>query len=154
LQEGTRASKRGEALKRLNRYVEELVQRKKPMESLETFEREVRQLMAGVEQEVVAEGLSQFDIDAPVVEVEGRRYRQVYRGEKRYLSAAGEVRVEKSLYRAKAGEQALCPLDPRAGMVDGYWTALAARQGVWVLLLPLDCISPACLGNIIPPVRL
>jgi hypothetical protein len=132
LQEGSLASKRGEALNRLNRYVEDLERRKQPIESLEPFEREVRQLMAEVEQEVVAEGLSQFDIDAPVVEVDGRRYRQVYRGEKRYLSAAGEVQVERSLYRAQAGEQALCPLELRAGMVDGYWTPLAARQGVWV----------------------
>ena len=132
LQESTLPSKRGEALNRLNRYVEDLAQRQKPIESVEAFEREVRQLMAEVEQEVVGEGLSQFDMDAPVVEVDGQRYRQVYRGEKRYLSAAGEVRVERSLYRAKPGDQAICPLEMQAGIVDGYWTPLAARQGVWV----------------------
>ena len=132
LQEGTIPSKRGEALKRLNSYVEDLAQRKKPMGSLEGFEREVRQLMAEVEQEVVAEGLSQFDMDVPVVEVDGRRYSQVHRGPKSYLSAAGEVRVERSLYRAKSGEKAICPLEMQAGIVDGYWTPLAARQGVWV----------------------
>jgi len=132
LQEDTIPSKRGEALKRLNRYVEDLGQRKKPMGSLEGFEREVHQLMAEVEQEVVAEGLSQFDMDAPVVEVDGRRYIQVLRGPKHYLSAAGEVEVERSLYRAKPGEKAICPLEMQAGIVDGYWTPLAARQGVWV----------------------
>ena len=105
LQEGTIPSKRGEALKRLNRYVEDLGQRKKPIVSVEIFEREVRQLVSEVEQEVVAEGLSQFDIDAPVVYVDGRLYSQVYRGEKSYLSAAGEVPVERSLYRAKPGEK-------------------------------------------------
>ena len=132
LQEGTIASKRGEALKRLNGYVEDLIQRKKPMVSLEAFEGEVRQLIAEVEQEVVAEGLSHFDMDVPVVEVAGRLYSQVYRGPKRYLSAAGEVRVERSLYRAQPGEKAICPLEMQAGIVDGYWTPLAARQGVWV----------------------
>jgi hypothetical protein len=132
LQEDTIASKRGEALNRLNHYVEDLVQRKKPIGSLEAFEREVRRLMTEVEQEVVAEGLSQFDIDAPVVEVDGRRYTQVLRGPRRYLSAAGEVQVERSLYRAKPGEKAICPLETQAGIVDGYWTPLAARQGVWV----------------------
>lgn len=132
LQEGSLASKRGEALSRLNRYVEDLQRRRQPIESMEAFEREVRQLMAEVEQEVVGEGLSWFDIDAPVVEVDGRRYRQVYRGPKRYPSAAGEVQVERSRYRAKSGEQAMWPLELRAGMMDGYWTALAARQGVWV----------------------
>ena len=74
LQENTTPSKRGEGLNRLNSYVEDLVQRKKPIGSLEVFEREVRQLMSEVEQEVVAEGLSQFDMDAPVVEVDGQRW--------------------------------------------------------------------------------
>ncbi len=132
LQEGRIPSKRGEALRRLNRYVADLGQRKKPIVSVEVFEREVRQLIAEVEREVVAEGLSQLDMDVPVVEVEGRVYTQVFRGEKSYLSAAGEVRVERSLYRAKPGEKAICPLEMQAGIVDGYWTPLAARQGVWV----------------------
>jgi len=131
LQEGTIASKRGEALRRLNTYMEDLRGRRKPIGSLEAFEREVRELVAQVEQEVVAEGLSQFDIDAAVVEVDGQRYRQVYRGEMAYLSAAGEVRVERSLYRAKEGKT-ICPLEMQAGTVDGFWTPLAARQGVWV----------------------
>ena len=96
LQEGITASKRGEALERLTNYFEDLAQRNKPIGSLEAFEREVRELVARVEQEIVAEGLSQFDIDAPVVEVEGRRYTQVYRGPKSYLSAAGECRVERN----------------------------------------------------------
>ncbi len=82
LQEGTLPSRGGEALKRLNTYMEDVRERKKPMGSLEAFEREVRELVSQVEQEVVAEGLSQFDIDAPVVEVDGRRYRQVFRGER------------------------------------------------------------------------
>ena len=47
-----------------------------------TFEREVCQLMAEVEQEVVAEGLRQFDLDALVVEVGGQRYRPGNRGDK------------------------------------------------------------------------
>ena len=132
LQEGTIPSRRGEALNRLNRYVEDLGQRNKQIVSVESFEREVRQLVSEVEQEVVTKGLSQCDMDAPVVEVDGRLYSQVYRGEKRYLSAAGEVRVERSLYRAKPGEKAICPLEMQAGIVDGYWTPLAARQGVWV----------------------
>jgi hypothetical protein len=132
LQEDTIPSKRGEALKRLNRSVEDLAQRKQPIGSLEAFEREVRQRVAEVEQAVVAEGLSQFDMDAPVVEVAGRRSTQVFRGPKNYLSAAGEVRMERSLYRAKPGEQAICPLELQAGIVADYWTPLAARQGVWV----------------------
>ena len=93
------------------------------MESLAAFERGIRQLMAEVEQEMVGEGLSQFDIDAPVEEVDGRRYRQVYRGDKRCLSAAGEVRVERSLYHAKAGEKAMC----RWSCGLGWWMVTGRR---------------------------
>ncbi len=49
LQEGTVPSRRGEALKRLNTYMEDLQQRKEPIGSLEGFEREVRELVAQVE---------------------------------------------------------------------------------------------------------
>ncbi len=132
LQEIPRCAKPGEALKGLQRYMEDLERRKRPIGSLEVFEREVHQLVREVEQEVIAEGLRQLDLNVAVVEVEGRRYKQVYRGEKSYLSGAGEVRVERSLYRDKAGHRTICPLEMQAGIVEGYWTPLAARQGGWV----------------------
>ncbi len=131
LQESTIPSKQSKALRRLNSYIEDLYRRKKPIESLEVFEREVHQLTVQVEQEIVAEGLSQFDIQAKVVEVDGQLYRHVLRSEKSYLSVAGEIQIERSLYRANGGK-AICPLEMGAGIVDGYWTPLAARQGVWV----------------------
>ena len=45
LQESTLSSSGGEALKRLNAYMEDLRQRNEPIVSLEVFEREVRQLI-------------------------------------------------------------------------------------------------------------
>ena len=131
LQETPERSTPRRALERLNRYIEKLAQRTHRIESLEGFEREVHQLIVEVEQEILVEGLSQLDIEAPVVEVDGQIYRHVYRGEKNYLSAAGEIRVARSLYRVAQGK-AICPLELQAGIVDGYWTPLAARQGVWV----------------------
>lgn len=131
LQESPVSSQRYAAFRRLNNYIEELHKRKEPLESLEAFEREVHRLVVEVEQEILTEGLRRFDIEAKVVEVDGQVYRHVYRGEKRYLSAAGEIRVERSLYRAHGGK-AICALELQAGIVDGYWTPLAARQGVWV----------------------
>ncbi len=100
LQESATPSKQGNALRRLNTYIEDLYQRKNPIESLEAFEREVHQLTVEVEQEILSEGLSQFDIQAEVVEVGGQVYRHVLRSEKSYLSAAGEIQIERSLYRA------------------------------------------------------
>ena len=47
--------------------------------------------------------------------------------------STGYPSYQKSPYRAGPGEKAICPLEMQAGIVDGYWTALAARQGVWVM---------------------
>ncbi len=136
LQENTVASNtsqgQGKGFTRLREYVEDLYKRKKPLESMETFEKEFKQLVNQMEQEVLAEGLGQFDIHAKVVEVDGQLFTHVFRGEKNYLSAAGEIRVPRSLYRGPDGGNAICALEMQAGIVDGYWTPLAARQGVWV----------------------
>ncbi|MGH7383436.1 MAG: hypothetical protein ACREKR_14625, partial [Candidatus Methylomirabilales bacterium] len=50
------------------------------------------------------------------------------------LSAAGPVRVLRTLYRrGQAEERTLCPLELRAGIVEGRWTPLAARQVAFVV---------------------
>ncbi len=153
LQENNAVSKHGDAFGQLNEYIEDLRHRKKPIGSLEVFEREVKQLTAQVEREIIAEGLGQFDIQAKVIEVEGQIYRHVYRGEKSYLSAAGEIQVERSLYRADGGK-AICPLEMQAGIVESYWTPLAARQGVWVTTkLPPADGEALFKGNYSPPNR-
>ncbi|MGH8623864.1 MAG: hypothetical protein ACREYC_00840, partial [Gammaproteobacteria bacterium] len=41
-----------------------------------------------------------------------------------YVSAVGPVRVMRSLYgTGRSGERALCPLEFRAGIVEGRWTS-------------------------------
>ncbi len=59
----------GEAFNQLREYIEDLYKRKKPIGSMDTFEGEVKQLVSQVEREVIAEGLSQFDVRAKVVEL-------------------------------------------------------------------------------------
>jgi hypothetical protein len=45
------------------------------------------------------------------------------------------VRVMRSLYRCGGeGERKVCPLELRAGMVEGRWTPLAARQAAFVVV--------------------
>jgi hypothetical protein len=75
--------------------------------------------------------LARFDLDVPVVEVDGERYHQVLRCATTYTSAAGPVRVERSLYRPSQGGPTLCPLELRAGIIEGAWTPLAAKQATW-----------------------
>jgi hypothetical protein len=110
------------------RRVTELVQ------DMESFERELHGYFVEAEREVLAEELGRFDVDLPAVRIEGELYRQVVRCEETYMSAVGPVRVLRSLYGSgRSGERALCPLELRAGIVQGRWTPLAARQASFVV---------------------
>ncbi len=105
-----------------------------PVSDVEGFERELHEYFVGAEREVLAEELARLDVDIPSVMVEGEVYRRVVRCEETYVSAAGPVRVMRSLYRRGGeGERTLCPLELRAGMVEGRWTPLAARQAAFVV---------------------
>jgi hypothetical protein len=106
----------------------------KPVEDLEAFERELRALFAAAECEAVAQEIARFDVNVSVVRIDGVLHRQVLRCEETYFAAAGPVRVERSLYSTRQeGERAVCPLELRAGVVEGRWTPLAARQAAWVV---------------------
>ncbi len=101
---------------------------------MECFERELHEYVVAVEREGLAEELARLDVDLPAVTIEGEVYRQVVRCEETYTSAAGPVRVMRSLYRRLGeGERTLCPLELRAGIVEGRWTPLAAQQAAFVV---------------------
>jgi hypothetical protein len=105
-----------------------------PVEDLDAFEQELHRLFVTAEREALGQELARFDVDVPVIEVDGQRYRRVLRCEQTYSSAAGPVRVERTLYRQRQeDERALCPLELRAGIIEGSWTPLAAKQATWVV---------------------
>jgi hypothetical protein len=104
-----------------------------PVADFAHFEQELHRLFVMAEREALGHELARFDLDVPQVEVEGERYDQVLRCETTYNSAAGPVRVERSLYRSLSGGRAICPLELRAGMIEGYWTPLAAKQAIWAV---------------------
>ena len=104
------------------------------IDDMEDFERELHGYFVGAEQEVLAEELARLDVDLPAVTIEGKLCRRVVRCEETYVSAAGPVRVLRTLYRGgQAEERTLCPLELRAGIVEGRWTPLAARQVTFVV---------------------
>ncbi|MGH8567811.1 MAG: hypothetical protein ACREXU_07275 [Gammaproteobacteria bacterium] len=122
------------AFDRLQAFITGRRSSKEPCGDMECFERELHEYVVAVEQEVLAEELAGLDVDLPAVTIEGELYRQVVRCEETYTSAAGPVRVMRSLYRhGGEGERTLCPLELRAGMVEGRWTPLAARQAAFVV---------------------
>jgi hypothetical protein len=100
----------------------------------EQFERELHEHLMNLERECVAEELARYDVAAERVEVGGVSYQPVLQATETYLSAAGPVRVERHLYRpAGRNAKSICPLELRAGIINGYWTPQAARQGAFVL---------------------
>jgi hypothetical protein len=104
-----------------------------PLEDFDQIEQELHRLFVAAEREALGRELSRFDLDVPQVEINGERYDQVLRCETTYNSAAGPVRVERSLYRHPSGGRAVCPLERNAGLIEGYWTPLAAKQASWAV---------------------
>ena len=122
------------AVDRLKAFIAGQRSVKEPCADMECFERELHDYVVAVERDVLAEELARLDVDLPAVTIEGELYRRVVRCEETYTSAAGPVRVMRSLYRRLGeGERTLCPLELRAGIVEGRWTPLAARQATFVV---------------------
>lgn len=135
---GTKASKKAEPLSvaKLRAILEdEGMRRREPKETFEAFEGRLHRQLQEVERELLAEDLGRADVDAEGILVEGTAYRRVLRAEEMYMTAAGPVRVERTLYkdRTDEGERALVPMELKAGIVGGFWTPLAARQAAWVV---------------------
>jgi len=93
------------------------------VDDMEGFEGELHAYFMAAEREVLAEELARLDVALPAVTIAGRLCRRVVRCEETYVSAAGPVRVMRALYRGgQAEERTLCPLELRAGIVEGRWT--------------------------------
>src|SRR5712691_9256617 len=124
-----------------------------PVENLDAFEQALHRRFVVAEREALSQELSRFDLDAPAIEVDGERYHRVLRCATTSTSAVGPVRVARSLYRPPQGGHAVCPLELRAGMIEGSWTPLAAKQATWVVahLTPQEGEELfALLGNMTP----
>lgn len=121
------------ALEQLQEFINQRRATTKAVGDLAEFEREIHKLVAAVECEAVAAELAKFDLNVREIEIAGRRYKQVLRSGESYLCMGGEVRVERSLYRAENGERAISAMELQAGIVEGYWTPWAAELGAWVV---------------------
>jgi hypothetical protein len=104
------------------------------MPDFEQFEHELHQRVQAIERELLAEELARYDVTAQQIEVEGEPYRATLRSSQTYLTTAGEITVSRNLYCPPGrGHKSICPLELRVGMIGGYWTPRAARQGAFVV---------------------
>lgn len=99
------------------------------------FERELHRRMMGLEREILASKLRAMDVDEAEVLIDGVLHRRVLRREQTYMTIAGEVVVERTLYRPRddASSPALCALDKEVGIVDGFMTPEAAALALYVV---------------------
>lgn len=66
--------------------------------------------------------------------MEGVKYRWILNTTETYQTAAGKVKVSRSLYRPSGrGSKSICPLELQAGIIEGHWTPRAGRQGAFVV---------------------
>ena len=124
------ANKQNDSLNPIIQFLNTLNDVPQKYASFEKAEQAIRELVVELEKSMVQETLSQYDINTPIIVRDGKVYRQVLRQNKMYTSAAGPVEVERSLYRAE--EHCICPLELQAGIIEGYWTPMAARLGCYV----------------------
>lgn len=122
------------ALDELRRFIDEQRATVPAACDFEQFERELHERIVEVEREILAEELARYDVDVPVVRIDGVAHRRVLRCEETYVSAAGPVRVTRSLYSTRTqGERTACPLELRSGIIEGRWTPRAAEQATFVV---------------------
>ena len=148
----TGKARRAPALERLAQHIDAMRTGGVAGKDFERVERELHERIVAVEREVLGEFLERLDVDVPSVEIEGRRYHRVLRSTESYTAAAGTVTAKRTLYRCK-GERAVVPMELRAGIVEGHWTPLAARQASCVVAQMTPSEGEALLrefGNMAP----
>ena len=122
------------AIQRLGQFILELRQRwAGSTPDFERFEHELHEQIQAVECEFLAAELAHYDVTAAEIEVGGVTYRPTLTASETYLSAAGPVQVTRNLYRpAGRGSPSICPLELRAGIIQGHFTPRAARHAAFV----------------------
>jgi len=110
-------------------YLKKIKTVQKQFTSFEQAEKAIRELMVELENSMVQETLAQYDINTPIIEIDGEIYHQTLRKEKSYTCAAGKITIERSLYRLRSGEPCICPMELQAGIIEDFWTPSAARLG-------------------------
>jgi len=117
--------------------------------ALERFEQELHTLVMALESELVGEELSRYDVTVKEIEVDGKVYRRSVRLPESYLTAAGCVTVERNLYEPVAAKgKSISPMELRSGIIAGYFTPRAARQGAYAMAHLTPGESEAMFGEL------
>jgi hypothetical protein len=103
--------------------------------SFADFERELHERMMEAERDIVAAEMAKVDVDVDAVVIDGKVHRRVLRQSQTYLTTAGEVVVERTLYKDRGDPESRCvsPMELTLGVIGDFWTPRAAQQALWVV---------------------
>ena len=127
---------RVDPLDRLRSYLNTLrMKDKRGPRAFAEFERELHARVMELERDVIAAEMAQLDVDAETVLIEGKLHRRVLRRSQTYVTSAGEVVVERTLYKDRTDDEgrAVSPMELTLGIVGDFWTPRAAQQALWVV---------------------
>jgi len=108
------------------------------------LEKELHQKFAQAEREAMKQLLESYDWCLSKFKSEdGQSYVHSSRNKKRYMTLAGEVIIERSLYRAERNGPTFCPLELNTGLIEGFWSPQAAKQAIQLVsqLTPVEVES-------------
>lgn len=105
----------------------------------------------------MVEMLGHYDVNHAVLGVGEQMYHRKHKAPKTYQTALGPIEIERHFYvnRKQDGDgKSICPMELQTGVVEGYWSAKAAKNAAWLLghltpqetedaLLQLDMMSPS-----------
>ncbi len=103
--------------------------------SFAMLERDLHEAFAEAERACLEQLLEEYDVNVETFHCEDKTYRRVSRSPKRYMTVAGAITVERSLYRHVRNGETRCPLELNAGIVEQFWTPQAAKQAIHLVSL-------------------
>lgn len=117
----------------LRQYVIELESDK---DSFQVSEEKITYLVHELGRTAVKEALSRYDVCCERIRAGNQVYKRRTRSPKGYQTAFGSIVIERQMYVNRKGDGdgfSICPLKGRAGIIERYWTPLAAQQAMWSL---------------------
>ena len=91
------------------------------------LECQLHQAFVEAERHCMQKLLEQYDYDYPAFISDSVTYRRASRNKRRYMTLAGEVSVERTLYRTERNGPTYSPLELNSGIIEGFWTPQAAK---------------------------
>ena len=102
----------------------------------ESHEAVIVRLVNALGQAALLDALSHYDVSTDIISVGDQSYRRKHKANKTYQTAFGAVEIERHVYtnRKTDGDgKCIVPLELQAGIAEGYWTPIAAKNAVWAL---------------------